>query len=233
MPKNFSRSLALCGSFLILALIVGCSAQTSAAPTAAVAVVTTPTTAAPATVQSSPTSAATATSVATSTTAATRAATTASTSASPGTPIAVATMVPPGGTPVNGTGNAANVYATSIRVNPAVPASGPDYPTFYVTFNNTSGKSQNLRWYVKIWSPDNANQSFGETTQQINDIPAGVSEIAAAANWRTNPLNCQPFTARAYWLSTDVNFGNPNEFKKSDSSATVLSFQVCPATPKP
>lgn len=177
--------------------------------------------------EASPTPRAAATTQATSTSAPIAAATRTS---APTGPITVATVA----TSADASGNAAGVFATAIRVSPTQPVSGPDYVTFYVTFNNTSGKSQALKWHIKIWSPASSTQSFGETAKQINDIPAGTSEVASAANWRTNSLNCEPFTARVYWLNSDVNFGNPNEFKKPDGSpGPQLNFQVCPATPKP
>jgi len=127
----------------------------------------------------------------------------------------------------------ANVHATAIRVSPAQPIAGTDYVTFFVTFNNSSGKTQPLKWIVKIWSPDNSTKSFGETSAQSNDVPTGTSEIASAANWRTNPIACQAFYARVYWVNTDVT-ADPVEFKKPDGSAGPLTnFQVCPPTPKP
>lgn len=209
----------------IVALAAACAPTPVAAPTLAppLAAVTTPTTAAAA----SPTSAPTATTAAP-TSAPTRPPATAEHTR---VVTVVSTQPAPTGNP---SGSAANVFATAIRLSPAQPVGGPDYVTFHVTFNNTSGKTQSLKWYVKIWSPDNATQSFGETALQVTDIPAGTSEVASAANWRTNPLTCMPFTARVYWVNSDVNFGNPNEFKKPDGSAgPIASFQVCPATPKP
>lgn len=147
-------------------------------------------------------------------------------------PVAVATVVGPDTGEASGSANA--VFATAIRVNPPQPVSGPDYVTFYVTFNNTSGKTQQLKWYVKIWSPASSTQSFGETAKLITNIPPGTSEVASSSNWRTNSMNCEPFTARVYWLHADVNFGNPNEFKKPDGSpGPIANFQVCPMTPKP
>ncbi len=227
--KQIDRVFVLLGVILISALtVVACSTPSAisppppATPTPASQPVATTAS------EASPTAQPTSTSVpATATTVPTAAATR---TTAPLGPITVATVA----TNEDASGNAANVHVTGIRVSPSQPVAGPDYVTFYVTFNNTSGKTQALKWFVKIWSPANTTQSFGETAKQINDIPSGTSVIASAANWRTNPMNCEPFTARVYWLNSSVNFGNPVEFTKPDNSAgPQLNFQVCEPTRTP
>jgi hypothetical protein len=229
--KGSCRVFAVIFVFLASVLISACS---TAGPSVPPAAATTPTSASQTQIQTTATSGASPTTRATSTTTAAASASsatrTSAPSASAATPIIVATPA----TNEDASGNAAKVYVSAIRVSPTQPAAGRDYVTFYVTFVNNSGQSQALKWYVKIWSPDNANQSFGETAKQINDIPSGTSLIASAANWRTNPIGCQPFIARVYWLNSSTNFGNPVEFTKPDGSPGVQqNFQVCEPTKTP
>jgi hypothetical protein len=224
--KNIHRVFVLLVVSVLGALaIAACSTAGAIVPATA----STPTTASQAQAVASPTTQAAATPEATLTSAGTSAPAATRTSAPIG-PITVATIATNDDAP----GNPAKVYVSAIRVNPAQPVSGPNYITFNVTFVNNSGQSQALKWYVKIWSPSNTTQSFGETAKQINDIPVGTSVIASASNWRTNPLNCESFTARVYWLNSTVNYGNPVEFTKADGSAGVQqNFQVCEPTKTP
>lgn len=123
------------------------------------------------------------------------------------------------------------VYVTKIRLDPPAPKSGPDYVTFYATFQNTTGKMQQYKWLVKIYTADDSSHSFGETAALVSNIPPGTTELASAANWRTNPLSCLPLTARVFFVNPDLG-ADPFEFKKPDGSAGVATnFQVCPAPP--
>ncbi len=227
--KNIHRVFTLLVVSVIWTLAIAACSTTGASFALTPAMTPTSSSQAQATPTTQPTTAtqATSTSAPTSAPAATR--TSAPSTSAPVGPITVATVA----TNEDAPGNAAKVYVSAIRANPAQPVSA-GYVTFYGTFVNNSGASQALKWYVKIWSPSNTNQSFGETAKQINDIPAGTSVIASASNWRTNPINCESFTARVYWLNSSVNFGNPVEFTKPDGSAGVQqNFQVCEPTKTP
>jgi len=123
---------------------------------------------------------------------------------------------------------APGVYATAIRLVPVKPASGGDPVTFYVTFVNTTGKPVTFKWRIKIWSPDDARNAFGDTTILTSEIQPGQTELASAPNWKTNPGPCTPFYARVYNVNTDVN-ADPIEFRKLDASVGPRTdFQVCP-----
>ncbi len=126
---------------------------------------------------------------------------------------------------------ASGVFATKIRLDPPQPKSGPDYVAFYVTFQNTTSKTLQYKWAVKIYRPDDSLHSFGETAVQTSNISPGTTEIASIANWRTNPISCEPFIARVFWINTDLS-ADPFEFKKPDGTAgPATNFQVCPASP--
>jgi len=146
---------------------------------------------------------------------------TADANTTPGAPTASGTRRPttPRAAPV--------VYVASLRVDPAQPRSGPGPVTFQVKFQSTFTTKQPFRWLVKIYRPGE-NKSFGETAAINTDIPPGVSEIASANNWHTNPFQCENFTARVYWVEAGV-YTDPVEFKKPDGVNTpFVEFKVCP-----
>ncbi len=123
---------------------------------------------------------------------------------------------------------APGLYANAIRLVPVKPVAGTDPVTFYVTFVNATSKPITFKWKVKIWSPDDARNSFGETTALTTEIQPGTTELPAAANWKTNPGSCTPFFVRVYNVNTDIT-ADPIEFRKPDGSAgPQTNFQVCP-----
>jgi hypothetical protein len=132
------------------------------------------------------------------------------------------------GTPTALTSFAPGIYVTAIRQIPIKPVSGGDFVTFYVSFANTTGKPVTFKWRVRIWTLDDSVHSFGDTTVLTTEIQPGVTELASASNWRTNPGPCTSFYARAYLINTDLS-ADPIEFKKPDGSpAPKTDFQVCP-----
>jgi hypothetical protein len=116
------------------------------------------------------------------------------------------------------------VYVTAIKVDPSTLHSN-QAPQFTVTFLNTAVQTQDLTWYVKIFSPDQAN-SFGETEKIPNNIPPGVSRLSAVANWQTQTYSaCSFFFARSFWV--DPN-GQINEFLTPTGTSLGVSLSVCP-----
>lgn len=118
------------------------------------------------------------------------------------------------------------IYATAIRVEPKDPKRG-NFVKFYVTFLNTTGAPQNLRWRIRIFEPDKRN-SFGDTTPLDHTIPVGLSEFASLDNWRvTGPGDCMPFFARVF--SVDPSSKQETEIIKPDGTGgPATGFQVCP-----
>ena len=117
------------------------------------------------------------------------------------------------------------VYATAIRVDPTAPKK-TDYPTFFVTFLNTTGTPQYLRWFVKLYEPDKPNAK-GETAKIDSAIPVGTSELPSANNWRDAVVDCQTRIARVYYI--DPGSSQVTEFLKPDrSGGPAAQFQVCP-----
>lgn len=122
------------------------------------------------------------------------------------------------------------VYVIGLAIdNPA--AKSNDTPVFTATFLNTTGQTQTYTWYVKIFSPDQPS-SFGETAKVPNNIPPGIAQFQAAANWKTRTFfGCLYFTARAFFWDTSgqINpFVQAYEFLKPDGSSLVTAFSVCP-----
>jgi hypothetical protein len=117
------------------------------------------------------------------------------------------------------------LWALSIRTDPN-PKRG-SFIQFYVTFLNTTGSVQYVRWRIRIFEPDKKN-SFGDNTPIDSTIPVGTSEQTSSNNWRvTGPGDCLPFFARAF--SVNVDSKAETEFLKPDSSGgPAASFQVCP-----
>ena len=100
-------------------------------------------------------------------------------------------------------------------------------PTFYVTFLNSTNSVAFYRWFLKLYSPDQANAK-GETSKAESAFPVGTFEMAAPADWLINKVGgCESFTARVYSYDRDIK--QANEIPKPNSSeGPVLSFQVCP-----
>jgi hypothetical protein len=110
---------------------------------------------------------------------------------------------------------------------PAKPVSGGDPIIFYASFVNTTGKPVTFKWRVKIWSPDDSRNAFGDTTILTTEIQPGTTELATT-NYKTNPGPCTAYYVRVYNVNTDVN-ADPIEFRKPDGSAgPKTDFQVCP-----
>ncbi|MBI5030229.1 MAG: hypothetical protein HZB51_06865 [Chloroflexi bacterium] len=118
------------------------------------------------------------------------------------------------------------VYVLSIRVDPSAPKRG-QFVTFWVTFANTTGAPQGLRWRIKIYEIGKQN-SFGDTAVLNSTIQPGTSELPSEANWRVAGLgDCMQFVARA--VSVDPNTKVETEITPP-GGATLSSapFQVCP-----
>jgi len=133
------------------------------------------------------------------------------------------TAVPPTAAPSVPAGLAPGVYVNSVRVEPADLHNG-QYPTFYVTFVNSTSGTLYYKWFVKLYEPDKRN-SFGETTKVDSTLPAGTAQVASAANWRapgTSP--CRPFIARIFYQAPD---GTILEFPKPGGDNFWFYFSVC------
>lgn len=138
----------------------------------------------------------------------------------------IRTTASPTGTAISSI--APGLYATNIRLVPAKPVSGGDPVVFHVTFVNTTGKPITFKWRIKIWSPNDSRNAFGDTTILTAEIQPGVTELPSGSEWKTNPGPCTPFYARVYNVNTDVN-ADPIEFRKPDGTqGPRTDFSVCP-----
>lgn len=140
---------------------------------------------------------------------------------------ATATRRPATRVPATPTINAPpGIYALSIRVDPKQPYR-KNAPTFYVTFLNSTGQVQAMRWYIRIFQPGWPTAK-GETSKGMVTIPAGMSEQAAPADWAVyGPGDCEPFFAKAFWFIPEgqqmIEIPLPGA-----TTGPQVSFQVCP-----
>lgn len=125
------------------------------------------------------------------------------------------------------TSAAPGVYAAAIRVDPANPKSNVGV-TFFVRFLNTTGEIKHLRWFVKIYLPEDSRNSKGETAKITTDIPLGTSEFVTGNDWKTIIYSdCQQFYARPFAYDPD-SVSPFTEFLKTDGQPVNQGFQVCP-----
>ena len=117
------------------------------------------------------------------------------------------------------------LYVTDIRTDPVSPIRGVDL-TFYVSFVNTTGSLQNLKWIVYIYRPENMARSFGETTGATTTFPSTIGEAQSAGTWKL-PLGgpCENFTVRAAWFDKD---NKPVFFNTFDGKPFEKGLTVCP-----
>lgn len=108
------------------------------------------------------------------------------------------------------------VYATSIRLDPTTAYRGQNV-TFYVTFLNTTGTQQGFRWRIRIYTPDNSKNSFGDTAPLNNTINVGTSELASDNGWAVRGAGgCMDLIARVFQVDPDTK--QETEFVKPDRS---------------
>lgn len=132
----------------------------------------------------------------------------------PRTPTTAATPtqnVPPG------------VYVTKLRIEPAAPRSG-DQITFFASFLNTLGQTQEYNFCVEIFKPDNVGKSVGISTCTPQKVDAGTSEFTSSG-WNVREGACTDYLARA--ISEDQAKAR-TPFQNPDGSIPYLAFQVCP-----
>lgn len=131
------------------------------------------------------------------------------------TPAETATLFPEG---------VPHVYVKSLRVEPATPKAN-EGGTFFVTFENASGRDDGFNWAVEIWDADNTKRPFGLTTPQNSPMPQGISNLTSTG-WTVKGLGeCRAFRARV--VARD-EADNRTPFIQPDGSILWLDFNVCP-----
>lgn len=116
------------------------------------------------------------------------------------------------------------VYVTALRVEPASPKADAG-GTFFVTFQNASGKDQGYNWAVEIWDVENSKRPFGLTTPQNSPMPIGVTNLTSTG-WTVKGLGeCHAYRARVVSRDDDDNRAT---FIQRDGSILWLDFSVCP-----
>ncbi len=131
------------------------------------------------------------------------------------TPAETATPIPEG---------LPQVFVTALRVEPATPKADQG-GTFFVTFQNSSGKDDGYNWAVEIWDTENDKRPFGLTTPQNSPMPVGVSNYTSTG-WTVKGLGeCHAYRARVIARDDEDNRAT---FIQVDGSILWLDFSVCP-----
>ncbi len=145
---------------------------------------------------------------------ATRTATTAAATVAPPRPTATATVpaIAPG------------IYANSIQTDPAEPHSGNNI-TFRVTLLNSTGGAQSVKWFVKIFEPDNQRNSKGETAKVTHTVPVGSAILSTGNDWHISVSVCTNYIARVYRVDAG---NNPIELNRSDGGSPATTITICP-----
>ncbi|MDL1895501.1 hypothetical protein FBQ82_04470 [Anaerolineae bacterium CFX7] len=117
-----------------------------------------------------------------------------------------------------------HVLVTALRVEPTTPQAN-DGGTFFVTFDNRSGKDDGYNWAIEIWDTENIKRPFGLTTPQNSPMPVGVSNLTSTG-WTVKGLgDCHAYRARV--IARDDE-DNRMAFVQPDGSILWLDFTVCP-----
>jgi len=116
----------------------------------------------------------------------------------------------------------AGLYVTNVRLEPP-PKRGEDV-SFYVTFQNTTNRTQLYRWIVYVYRAENPRYSMTETTPILTEIPAGTVEQKALGIYRTGVGLCEDLFVRVAWLDENrvAHF-----FNQPNGKIYELPFTVC------
>jgi hypothetical protein len=118
------------------------------------------------------------------------------------------------------------VYVTNVRLSPRTPKRGQPV-TFFVTFVNTTGKSQNYKWLVEIWEQDTSIKNpYGQGDALQREIPAGTTERATGDSFKVAGGGpCLPFRARVVFTDDQAR---RVPFKRTNNTDFWITFQICP-----
>ena len=117
-----------------------------------------------------------------------------------------------------------HVFVTALRVEPATPKAS-DGGTFFVTFDNQSGKDDGYNWAVEIWDSENTKRPFGLTAPQNSPMSQGVTNLSSTG-WTVKGLGeCHAYRARVVARDDE---DNRMTFLQPDGSVLWLDLNVCP-----
>jgi hypothetical protein len=119
---------------------------------------------------------------------------------------------------------APGLFVDDVRTEPNPPTRGSDL-NFIVTFVNTIGSPQNMKWNVYIYRPGE-NNSIGETATTTTVLGIGINDYRVNGAWKL-PLGgpCENFVVRVGW------FDNENKlhmFTRFENLVFEKPITVCP-----
>jgi len=116
----------------------------------------------------------------------------------------------------------AGLYVTNVRLEP--PPKRSEDLSFYVTFQNTTHRTQLYRWIVYVYRAENPRYSMTETTPILTEIPVGSVEQKALGIYRTGVGLCEDLFVRVAWLDENrvAHF-----FNQPNGKIYELPFTVC------
>jgi hypothetical protein len=115
------------------------------------------------------------------------------------------------------------VYVMNVRVAPPSPRSG-DAITFYSTFVNTTGQTQEFNYCVELFKPESVAKSVGISTCTPQRLEPGTTELSSTG-WNVREGACTEYLARA--ISEDQAKAR-TKLLKPDGNVFYLNFTVCP-----
>jgi hypothetical protein len=122
---------------------------------------------------------------------------------------------------------APGIYVESMRLDPPTPRRNQDL-FFYVTFVNTTGAVQPVRWDVLVYRPDNSRQYFGQSLPvgKGESIAPGTHELRSFGPYRlSGGGGCEQVVVRIGRLEE----GQPAVlFNQPDGNSFLQTITICP-----
>lgn len=132
----------------------------------------------------------------------------------------------PGTQAITSTEGVPGIYVQSIRLDPPTPRRNqPIY--FYVTFVNTTGAAQNIRWDILVYRPDNLRQYFGQS------LPVGKGDSIAPGSQELRSFGAYKLSGGGGCETVVIRIGRvevqPVTFvNRPDGSQFLQSIMICP-----
>ncbi len=120
-----------------------------------------------------------------------------------------------------------NIYVTDLRAEQQLPRRNQDI-YFDVTFLNTTGSTQALRWDVLVYRPGNLRQYFGQSLPigKGDSIPPGSAQVRSFGPYRLSGNGpCEDIVLRVARMD---NTSPAGFIDRPDGSPFMETITVCP-----